>query len=412
MREAVESRATIHEDRLPNGVRLVVEENPVARTAAVGWFVRTGARDEPAALEGVSHFLEHMCFKGTARRDALAIGRALDEMGARANAWTSWEETAYYVQVLPEKVPQGIDLLTDMMRPALRKEDFDLEKKVILEEIALYEDRPDYLLFDHALAHRFAGHPLGRRILGTAKTIGPLTPEAMRAYHAERYRAGGLVFVAAGAVAFDAVRREVETATAVWNAEEAAPRETPAPPAPPGGKHVPREKDHEVRRVVLFDGPDAADEAACDAAAVAALALGGSTGSRMYWKVVHPGLAEEASVFHEPFDGCGLFAAVMVTQRASYEKAREAFDRVLREAVEKPLADDEIARAKRKTTTRILLAAESPLSRFRSLGDAVLHGLPPRTAREAAERIRRLDHEAVREQTRAFAGAATEVLFR
>src|SRR6185312_12145608 len=133
-----------HSHKLANGLQLIGETSPSARSAALGFFVRTGSRDETSEVSGVSHFLEHMMFKGTPNRSPEDVNREFDEMGARYNAFTSEEETVYYGAVLPRFQNRILDLLADMMRPALRKEDFDMEKNVILEEIAMYEDRPQF----------------------------------------------------------------------------------------------------------------------------------------------------------------------------------------------------------------------------------------------------------------------------
>ena len=157
------------QQRLPNGLTIIAEVNPAAASMALGFFVRTGSRDESPALpiSGVSHFLEHMMFKGTERRSPFDINRQFDEMGAAYNAFTSEENTVYFGAVLPEFQTPVLDLLADMMRPALREDDFQTEKKVILEEIALYQDRPHYRLFEKIMAEHFGDHPLSHGVLGT-----------------------------------------------------------------------------------------------------------------------------------------------------------------------------------------------------------------------------------------------------
>src|SRR5690606_38952834 len=140
---------TFQHATLPNGLTVIAEVDPEAHTAAAGFFVKTGARDEASPLMGVSHFLEHMMFKGTDQRSAEELNRQFDLIGARNNAYTTSELTCFYASVLPERLlgaGGAVDLLADMMRPALREEDFDTEKKVILEEIAMYEDNPFWVL--------------------------------------------------------------------------------------------------------------------------------------------------------------------------------------------------------------------------------------------------------------------------
>ena len=169
-----------HHAELPNGLTIVAELNPAAQSVAAGYFVRTGARDETADVSGVSHFLEHMAFKGDDRHTAEDVNRIFDELGARYNASTREEITTYYAAVLPEYLPKTVEMLSGLIRPSLRTEDFDVEKNVILEEIGMYDDQPSFLAYDKAMAAHFAGHPLGQSILGSVESIAALTCEQMQ----------------------------------------------------------------------------------------------------------------------------------------------------------------------------------------------------------------------------------------
>src|SRR3954464_4646372 len=164
-----------HTHRLPNGLTLIGETIPTARSVSVGFFTLAGSRDETAGESGVSHFLEHMVFKGTPRRSALEVNSDFDRIGASYNAYTSEENTVFYAAVLPEYLPQAVDIIADILRPSLRGDDFDMEKKVILEEIEMYEDQPGSSAYDHAKRHYFAEHPLGNSILGTPASVTALT---------------------------------------------------------------------------------------------------------------------------------------------------------------------------------------------------------------------------------------------
>src|SRR6476646_7813902 len=194
-----------HSHKLPNGLQLIGETSPSARSVALGFFVKTGSRDETPDVAGVSHFLEHMMFKGTARRTALDVNLDFDRIGANYNAFTSEEVTAYYAAVLPEYLPNAVDVLADILRPSLRQADFDTEKKVILEEIGMYEDMPTSAAFEKARVAYFAGHPLGNSILGTKESVGALMRDQMQAYFDRRYAAANVVCVAAGNFDFDAL---------------------------------------------------------------------------------------------------------------------------------------------------------------------------------------------------------------
>ena len=165
---------------LPNGMQVLGERSP-ARSVAVGAMVDAGARDEAAADAGVSHFLEHLAFKGDGSRDAIALNRAFDALGARYNAFTSHERTFYYGAVLPEAASELTDLVLSLLRPALAEDDVEVERKVVLEEIAMYFDRPASRAFERSSERFFAGHPLGASILGTTATVGSLTADRVRA---------------------------------------------------------------------------------------------------------------------------------------------------------------------------------------------------------------------------------------
>src|SRR5919202_2999295 len=156
-----------HHHVLANGLTIIGELNDQAHSVASGFFVKTGSRDETAEVAGVSHFLEHMVFKGTPRRDALAVNRDFDRVGAKHNAQTSEEDTFYHVSCLPEYLPRAFDVLSDILRPTLREEDFDTEKQVIIEEIKMYLDNPMSVAYEAAKSAHFGTHPLGNSILGT-----------------------------------------------------------------------------------------------------------------------------------------------------------------------------------------------------------------------------------------------------
>src|SRR6185312_7363460 len=152
---------SFQQHRLSNGLTIIGEPKASAQSMAAGFFVKTGARDETPEVSGVSHFLEHMMFKGTARRSAEDINREFDEIGADSNAFTSEEVTVYYGSVLPEFQDRLLDILSDMMRPSLNGDDFDVEKGVILEEIAMYQDQPQSTVSDLLRREHFGEHPLG-----------------------------------------------------------------------------------------------------------------------------------------------------------------------------------------------------------------------------------------------------------
>src|SRR6516165_11920854 len=183
---------------LDNGLQVIAELNERAHSVAAGFFVKTGSRDESSELAGVSHFLEHMTFKGTPRRDALAVNRDFDRVGAKHNAQTSEEDTFYHVTCLPEYLTPAFDVLSDILRPTLREDDFETEKKVIIEEIRMYLDNPMSVAYEAAKAAHFGRHPLGNSILGTVDSITALRLEGMHDYFVRRYSPANIVLGFAG----------------------------------------------------------------------------------------------------------------------------------------------------------------------------------------------------------------------
>src|SRR5579884_3326804 len=172
---------------LANGLQIIGETSPSARSVALGFFVRTGSRDETPDESGVTHFLEHMVFKGTPHRTYLDVNRDFDRIGADYNAFTSEENTVFHACILPEYLPQAVDLLADILRPSLRDEDFDTEKKVILEEIGMYEDQPAFCAYEKAKHLHFADHRLGNSVLGSIASITALSRDQMHGYFNKRY---------------------------------------------------------------------------------------------------------------------------------------------------------------------------------------------------------------------------------
>src|SRR5262249_6216923 len=203
-----------HKHTLANGLQIIGETSPSARSVAIGFFVRTGSRDETPEVSGVTHFLEHMIFKGSERRSYLDVHRDFDRIGAHYHAYTSEENTVLYAALLPEYLPQAVDLLADILRPSLRGEDFDMEKNVIIEEIGMYEDQPMWSAYDHAKKAFFAEHPLGNSILGTPESITALRREQMHAYFQRRYVAPNITVVAAGNFDWQALGPLIDRASA------------------------------------------------------------------------------------------------------------------------------------------------------------------------------------------------------
>ena len=360
--------------QLANGLEIVAECNDEAASMAVGFFVKTGSRDETDAEAGVSHFLEHMMFKGTAKRTADDVNREFDEMGAYYNAFTNEENTVYYAAVLPEFQDRAVELLGDMLRPALREDDFNTEKQVILEEIRMYEDQPPFGADEKVRATYFGSHPLGRSVLGTAASIGALSAAAMRAYFDRRYSPRNVVLAAAGHVDFKRLVRQAERSCGAW---PDVVSERPLPAADGAESFEVLHKPTAAQQYLLRISPGpSAEDADRFAAKLLATVVGDETGSRLYWELVDPGLAEAAALNHYEHQRAGVMISYMSCDpehaASNYRKMLAVFRAVEADGV----AQAELDQAKSKLRSRIVLSSERPRGRLFVVGsDWVYRGL-------------------------------------
>ena len=351
---------------IPNGLEIVAECNDEAHSTALGFFVKTGARDETDAVAGVSHFLEHMVFKGTPSRSADDVNREFDEMGAHYNAFTSEENTVYYAAVLPEYQDRAVELLADILRPSLREDDFRTEKQVILEEIQMYEDQPPFGADDKCRAMFYGSHPLGRSVLGTAESVGGLTPEAMHEYFRRRYSPGNVVLAAAGRIGFDALVAMAQRQCGGWEPTPTS-RQLESVEGRSGFRVLRKEIATQQYVMQLAAGP-AAEDADRYAAKLLATVLGDDSGSRLYWELVDPGLAESAGLNHSEHQGAG---AMMTFMSCDPQQVADNLRRILdvyRRAEAEGITAAELEQAKNKIRSRIVLASERPRGRLFAVG--------------------------------------------
>jgi predicted Zn-dependent peptidase len=369
---------------LNNGLTIIGECDDAAHTAACGFFVKTGARDEDASVMGVSHFLEHMMFKGTAKRNSDQINKAFDGMGARSNAYTSSEMTAFHAAVLPDKLPAAMEVLADMMRPALRQEDFAMEKGVILEEIAMYKDDPGFVLYESGLEQHYATHPLAHRVLGTEQTITDLSVEQMREYFVQRYSADNTVLALAGKVDFDDAVARARDLCGAWTRTGAT--RTPDRPKFAAGKMELRDaRVSRAYRMMLSEAPGAADDRRY-AAFVLALLLGGPDNSRLHWSLIEPGLAEEAEASYDPKDGVGDFRVSVACEPDRLDEVWETVEKEI-EGLASAITPDDVQRIRARVATGVTLAGEQPDGRMHRLGRMWLYHGHYTTLAQELERI-------------------------
>jgi predicted Zn-dependent peptidase len=388
------SPAIVHRTaRLPNGLEIQAEIDPSAHTSALGFFVRTGARDEPTELMGVSHFLEHMMFKGTAKRKAEDVNRDFDELGASQNAFTTSELTAYHAHVLPERTGEALEILADILRPALRSADFDEEKGVILEEIAMYADQPFWVGYESMMEHLYAGHPLSHRVLGTKDSVSALTRDQMAAYFSARYSADNTVLVAAGNLDFDRLVRDAERLCGTW--QSAAPRRAHSE-WKPGRASATLTLKNTARAYILLamPAPSIQDDLRY-AAGILMHILGGGDGSRLHWALVETGLAEEASASYDGHDGTGDSTLFAVCDPDKVDEIEAILRREL-DALVASITDDDLLRARSRIATGAAAASERPNGRMFRLGTLWGYGAEYIPLDDEVERISRVTVEEIR----------------
>lgn len=353
--------------KLDNGLEIVVELNEHAYSMAVGFFVRAGARDETDVLAGVSHFLEHMLFKGTDRRSAEQVNRELDAMGGYANAFTSEEMTCYYAVVLPELQEHIVDLLSDIMRPALRQSDFDVEKKVIIEEINMYADQPPFGIDDQSRQLFFGMHPLSRSVLGTSESVANLTSGQMREYFLQRYSSNNVVVVATGRVDVDALVRQLEKVTAAWRPSDNV--RVPVRASSSRGKHIKvRENATQEYIYQLCDAPDIFSPARYSAAMLACI-VGDDVGSRMFWALQDSGRADVAGMFYADCFDAGYFASVLHCDPERVSENLGLMQSIFDQVQSKGVEEDELSRARNKLVSRCVLGGENSRGRLFPIGE-------------------------------------------
>jgi predicted Zn-dependent peptidase len=355
-----------HETKLDNGLQIIAELNPNAHSLAIGYFVRTGSRDETADVSGVSHFLEHMAFKGNEKYTADDVNRIFDEIGANYNASTSEEITLYYGSFLPEYIDTAMELLSTLIHPSLRKDDFDMEKKVILEEIGMYDDLHSFTAYEKVMQAHFQGHPLGQSILGSVQSITDLTAEQMRDYHAKHYLAGNLTLAVAGNADWHKVLELAHKFCDHWPGGQT---DRPTDEAQPktGTQIITEKKTQQQHIMQLAPAPSARDILRLPAE-ILAVVIGDDSNSRLYWKLVDPGLAESAEIGFNEYDGSGTWLTYLCSEPDLIESNLQLIQQIFDDVNQRGITQEELDRAKNKLASRLVLRSERPMGRLSSLG--------------------------------------------
>jgi predicted Zn-dependent peptidase len=370
---------------LDSGVRVVTEAMPSVRSVSLGFWIGTGSRAESEAEAGLSHLLEHLLFKGSAKYGSLEIDQIFDGMGAELNAGTGKETTSVYARVIDDHVAEAFDVMADMVfRPALR--DIDSERAVILEEIAMYEDDPQEKVFDLLGEAVFGDHPLGRAIIGRASVIAETPPNQIARFHADRYRPQNIVIAAAGAVDHDAFV-ELAAGAVRRGIEEPASRPVPAPGIGAARRRFER-KDTEQYHVCLGGPGLARNDDRRFALRVLDNVFGGTSSSRLFQEIrERRGLAYAVYSFTSAYQDTGQVGLYLGTRPDNVKEGLAVVGAELARLREEPATPEELERAKENLKGRVVLALESTAARMNRLGSEILAGLPLLSLDETVERI-------------------------
>ena len=380
--------------KLDNGLTVVSEEMPHLESAALGVWVKAGARHERREQHGVAHLLEHMAFKGTTRRSAARIAEEVENVGGEVNAATSVETTAYYARVLKEDVPLAVDVLHDILaNSTFDAEELKREQHVILQEIGAANDMPDDLVFDIFQNTAFAGQPIGRPILGTPETVSGFKSDDLRDYLSTHYRGPNMVLSAAGAVDHEALVRQADELFGAF------PKDLPAAPQPAyyGGGEAMLDRAFQEAQIVLgFEGR-AYHVRDFYASQLLATVLGGGMSSRLFQEVREKrGLCYSIYAFHWGFADTGMFGIHAATGEEDLGRLMPVIIDELKRASDM-IGDDEVNRARAQIRSNLMMSMESPAARAGQIARQILLYGRPIPNEELTERLEAISTERLRD---------------
>jgi predicted Zn-dependent peptidase len=388
--------AVIRTSRLSSGIRLVTESMPEVASVCVGFWVGTGSRDEEPGQAGISHFLEHLLFKGTEARSARDIAEAIDAVGGDMNAYTTKEYTAFYVRLLAEDVGLGLDILCDILRrPALRENEVDAERQVIMEEVLMHLDEPADIVQERFAEALFPDHPLGREVLGDPDVIRAVGTAEIRSFFEAHYLPGNMVVAAAGRLDHDEVAAGIE-ARFTGRQGGSPPVRKPPVVAPRRGLIEPDETE-QAHLVFGVRGPARRSPERFVLAALNHI-LGGGLSSRLFQSIREErGLAYSIGSDRVGYEDAGALAVSVGTAPENAKEVLGLIKAELDELGEKGISQRELEVAKGHLRADLLLSLEDSGARMSRIGASLLLHGQVLTVEEVAERIDAVSAEAVHE---------------
>lgn len=396
------NQSTYRKSLLPSGITLITESMTDRRTVALGVWVRNGARDEPLERLGISHFIEHMMFKGTERRDARAIAQSLESLGGHLDAFTAREQVCYFARALTEHLPQVVDVLSDIVcRSLFAHPEIEREKSVVREEIFSCEDSPEEKISDLLVSQVWGGHALGLPILGTVQTVDALGPDALREYFRHRYRSDHLLVVGTGALVHERVSELVDQHFAPPDGER-LPLSPPPPPFAPAARHEVRADLQQLYLSLGTRGLPYADEERHTLIVMNTL-LGGGMSSRLFQSV-----REEAGLAYSVYSAADFHrdsGMLSIHLGVSPERGREALARVRNELLalcESGPTEPEVDAARAQIKGGVIMGQESVSSRMYQLAHDELYCGGYVSPEEQVARVLAVTREQVSEAARRF----------
>jgi predicted Zn-dependent peptidase len=384
--------------KLPSGLTVITDTMPHLETAALGVWTGVGGRDEKANEHGISHLLEHMAFKGTKKRSSREIVEEIEAVGGDLNAATSTETTAYYARVMKADVPLALDVLSDILaNPTFVPDELEREKSVIVQEIGAAADTPDDVVFEHLNELCYPDQPMGRSLLGTAKTLQGFDRDMLQNYLSTHYRGPDMVVAAAGAVSHRQVVHEAADRFASF-AGTASPKPQPASFGKGGSRVVHRDLE-QAHLTLALEGLPQSDPSLFSLQVFTNI-LGGGMSSRLFQEVREKrGLCYSIYTFHAPYSDTGFFGLYTGTDPQDAPEMMEVIVDVINESVE-TLTEAEINRAKAQMKAGLLMALESCSARAEQLARHMLAYGRPLTVEELVKRIDDVSIESTRNVAR------------
>ncbi len=379
---------------LPNGVRLLTEEIDHVHSVAIGVWVGAGSRNEVEGYEGITHFIEHMFFKGTEKRTARELAESLEAVGGQLNAFTTKEFTCYFARVLDEDINLAIDVLSDMFFNSLYDlKEIDKEKNVVLEEIKMYQDAPDELIHDLFSQYMWNNHPLGKPILGVADTINSLTRDKIMHYLDTKYTPDQVVIAVAGKIDHDEI---VKKLSVFGDFNRQRFKDVSAEPI---GSTFRKSLGKDTEQMNLIVGVPGVGQDDKDMYVLHIInnILGGGLSSRLFQEIREQrGLAYSVYSYHSTYMDTGVFAIYAGTSPNKTEEALKCIIDEMNKMKLEGITEDELARTKAQIKGNLYLGMESVSSRMSRLGKTELSFGRVKTAEEAVEKLEKVTTEDVK----------------